>query len=425
MEAALTRRVGILQQNDSTSNVVTTHKYTVFTFVPVCLYGLLHPMKRFANFYFLCVGAMQMITEISLTQGNPSTWLTLIFLVLVDMFFLGREDITRHKADRVTNSDSAEVLSAEGEDFEKRTWADVRVGDIVKVRARESFPADLLLLRGCDPAPGQCWVNTKPLDGESDTKLRLAPKTLPGILAGAVDRNGNPSAAALRKHLTGEVLCEEPNDKVNDFQGQLRLSGQEPLMLNESNMLLRGCQLRNTEWVLGLVIACGIDTKITFSGSGSGEQEQKRGKLMRLINEMIVGVVVWLVVVCIFGGGKGSLPRSGSPPFLFLQVGKAPLPEKAAHPSFSCRWKRFPSQIRQSAPPVSYRDLVCGVGRSCAVVPQLRARRPAHLRLYRLVHHEPPLLPSRIPIRPRLTLCLHERRLHRLPFLPPPGTPCA
>ena len=53
------------------------------------------------------------------------------------------------------------------------TWADVREGDVVRVDAKEAFPADLLLLKSS--AGSQCWVNTKPLDGETDMKLRLAP----------------------------------------------------------------------------------------------------------------------------------------------------------------------------------------------------------------------------------------------------------
>ena len=75
--AGLSRRVGILQHHTAVSNVIITYKYNVFSFVPICLYELLHPMKRFANFYFFCVGVMQMIPSISLTQGTPSTWATL------------------------------------------------------------------------------------------------------------------------------------------------------------------------------------------------------------------------------------------------------------------------------------------------------------------------------------------------------------
>ena len=88
------------------------------------------------------------------------------------------------------------------------------VGDVVKIYARESFPADLLLLRASDP-PGQCWVNTKPLDGESDTKLRLAPRQTVAKLCGA--DNELPSPAAMRKAIQGVVHMEAANDKVNDF----------------------------------------------------------------------------------------------------------------------------------------------------------------------------------------------------------------
>ena len=79
------------------------------------------------------------------------------------------------------------------------------VGDVVRVMTREYFPADLLLLRASDP-PGQCWVNTKPLDGESDTKMRLAPKLSASLLG------DDCSPAALRTLLRGSVRVEEPND---------------------------------------------------------------------------------------------------------------------------------------------------------------------------------------------------------------------
>ena len=90
---------------------------------------------------------------------------------------------------------------------------------------------------------------------------------------------------------------------MNDFTGQLYLEGHEPEMLSETNMLLRGCQLRNTEWVLGLVLSTGRDTKINFKpNAASGEQEAtKRGHTVTLINRDIIGTVLLLIVCCIFG----------------------------------------------------------------------------------------------------------------------------
>ena len=40
-----------------------------------------HPLKCFSNFYFACIGAMQMIKIISITRGMPNQWLPLILIV--------------------------------------------------------------------------------------------------------------------------------------------------------------------------------------------------------------------------------------------------------------------------------------------------------------------------------------------------------
>jgi magnesium-transporting ATPase (P-type) len=125
-----------------------------------------------------------------------------------------------------------------------RTWAAVRVGDVVRVPANlELFPADLLCL-GSSGGP-QCWVNTKPLDGETDVKLRVVPPA--AIAAVGAERLGD--AQALGEALRGKVRCEEPNDKVNEFIAQLQLDGRARALVSEDNMLLRGCQLRNADWV--------------------------------------------------------------------------------------------------------------------------------------------------------------------------------
>ena len=101
----LKREVAILKPNAGRcGNLIKTSRFNLLSFVPITLYELLHPWKRFANFYFLCVGAMQMVPVITLTDGNPSTWMTLSFLVLVDMVVMAAEDMSRHKADRETNT---------------------------------------------------------------------------------------------------------------------------------------------------------------------------------------------------------------------------------------------------------------------------------------------------------------------------------
>lgn len=168
------RSTAMLQPHpDRPHNRIVTAKYSVLTFFPRATLELLSPFRKFANFYFFVVGLLQMVPTITLTNGLPSTWLPLIFIVGIDMFLMAREDKARHRADRETNAQPVDILSgdaeANGAAVRRATWGDVRAGDVVRIFTRESFPADILLLRGSDP-PGQCWVNTKPLDGETDTK---------------------------------------------------------------------------------------------------------------------------------------------------------------------------------------------------------------------------------------------------------------
>ena len=131
-------------------------------------------------------------------------------------------------------------------------------------------------------------MNTKPLDGESDVKLRLAPR----VIAPLVEKIRTPEDAAevLPTALNGaRVRCEPPNDKVNDVTAELRLVGHEATLVSEDNILLRGCMLRNTDWMLGLVLEVGPDTKVGFRGN-SEPDGFKFGHSDRIINVHIMAL---------------------------------------------------------------------------------------------------------------------------------------
>lgn len=52
------------------------------------------------------------------------------------------------------------------------------------------------------------------------------------------------------------------------------LQSPEPVFVK--NMLLRGCVLRNTSCVYGLVLNTGVDTKITRNASGTPSKKSSR-----------------------------------------------------------------------------------------------------------------------------------------------------
>lgn len=61
-------------------NQIKTSKYTPFNFIPLNLY---HQFSKVANLYFLMVGIMQMIPEISISGGMPVIFLPLSLVVMV------------------------------------------------------------------------------------------------------------------------------------------------------------------------------------------------------------------------------------------------------------------------------------------------------------------------------------------------------
>ncbi len=55
--------------------------------------------------------------------------------------------------------------------YERRTWQDIRVGDVVHLSCNEVIPADIILLHSSDES-GICHIDTSNLDGENNLKQR-------------------------------------------------------------------------------------------------------------------------------------------------------------------------------------------------------------------------------------------------------------
>lgn len=179
--------------------------------------------------------------------------------------------------------------------FEQDYWKNVQVGDFVRIYNDDQIPADIVVLSTSDP-DGACYVETKNLDGETNLKVRNAL------------RSGRRVKHARDCERTDFVIeSEPPQTNLYQYSAVARWTEQsakdpsvgtemaEPIGIN--NLLLRGCNLRNTDWVLGVVVFTGFDTKIMMN---AGLTPSKRSRITRELNWNVIFNFLILVAMCLF-----------------------------------------------------------------------------------------------------------------------------
>ncbi|KAF2353653.1 P-type ATPase subfamily IV [Trinorchestia longiramus] len=190
-----------------------------------------------------------------------------------------------------------------------RTWKELRVGDVVHLRSNELVPADILLLNSSD-SHGVCYIDSCNLDGETSLKQRESVRGL------GMDGNFDPG------QLNFSVEISPPTTKIYHFLGSIPVGeGGKRIALNESNLLLRSCFVKNTDFVEGLVVYAGSETKVMLNSSSS---RYKRSRLERHMNTAVLCCVAILLVMCLLSAtGSGvwqayfdKASASGVIPFL-------------------------------------------------------------------------------------------------------------
>eukprot|EP00557_Chaetoceros_sp_GSL56_P002726 CAMPEP_0176499310 /NCGR_PEP_ID=MMETSP0200_2-20121128/12857_1 /TAXON_ID=947934 /ORGANISM="Chaetoceros sp., Strain GSL56" /LENGTH=1734 /DNA_ID=CAMNT_0017897717 /DNA_START=151 /DNA_END=5351 /DNA_ORIENTATION=- len=211
-----------------TDNAIYTSKYNIFNFLPI---AIKEQFRRNGNLYFLVMGILMFIgTYTALFDSSVSPWTTLGPLAIVISISLAQEgaaDLKRHKSDRETNNHPGVVIRrvdemGEGAERDKHIMGgkdvhvvlinnlarpttsqrktvgtehfkfnntekianvgfqcvrrmDMRAGDIVLVKNREMVPADIILLASSGEN-GAAYIETSPIDGETNLKLRSVPQ---------------------------------------------------------------------------------------------------------------------------------------------------------------------------------------------------------------------------------------------------------
>uniref|UniRef100_A0A8D2Q2T6 Phospholipid-transporting ATPase n=1 Tax=Varanus komodoensis TaxID=61221 RepID=A0A8D2Q2T6_VARKO len=226
---------------------LSTAKYNFITFLPRFLYS---QFRRAANAFFLFIALLQQIPDVSPT-GRYTTLVPLLFILVVAAVKEIIEDV-------------------------------IAVGEIVKVTNGEHLPADLISLSSSEPQ-AMCYIETSNLDGETNLKIR----------------QGLPLTSEIKDmdslmRLSGRIECESPNRHLYDFVGNIRLEGHGTVPLGPDQILLRGAQLRNTQWVHGIIVYTGHDTKLM---QNSTSPPLKLSNVERITNIQILFLFCILIAI--------------------------------------------------------------------------------------------------------------------------------
>ncbi|KAJ6602623.1 phospholipid-translocating ATPase [Mycena vulgaris] len=335
------------------SNQVITSKYTIITFLPR---NLLEQFRRVANVFFLALAILQFFSKFS-TVSVGVVVSPLIIVVAFSAIKDGYEDLIRHQSDKRLNYSKTLILEGagwknpnamegksrtfvrglvphrrkrpavvaaalpenvdgdayttrgneSGADWEITAWEDVRVGDFVKIVDSESIPADILICATSEEE-NVAFVETKNLDGETNLKSRHA-------VAGLSHLN-NP-ADCMNALNAFSIKADRPDTNMYKVNAAV-IMGKETFPVDLSMTLLRGTVLRNTQWVIGVVMYTGLDTKIVMN---SGEAPSKRSRVERQMNPQVLIILFILFLMAVACGIGDSVlehqyqPRSA--PWLY------------------------------------------------------------------------------------------------------------
>ncbi|XP_009783474.1 probable phospholipid-transporting ATPase 5 [Nicotiana sylvestris] len=284
------------------NNYVATTKYNAVTFFPIALF---EQFRRVANLYFLLAAVLSVT---SLAPFTPVSVISpLVFVVGISMLKEAMEDWNRFLQDLKVNARKVKAHIGNGE-FMERAWKEVYVGDVIKVNKNEYFPSDLLLLSS-SYEDGLCYVETMNLDGETNLKVK---RSLEATLSLDSDERFNKFLATVR--------CEDPNPNLYTFVGNLEFEN-ESHPLSPSQILLRDSKLRNTDYIYGVVVFSGPDTKAVRNSTRS---PSKRSRVERKMDHVIYVLFTILILISIISSiGSTIFTNSEAVKWYYLELKRA------------------------------------------------------------------------------------------------------
>ncbi|KAL4494618.1 hypothetical protein ABPG72_004520 [Tetrahymena utriculariae] len=273
---------GHLQLN----NKIQTELYSKFNLFPRCL--LQYLLKRPVHILIVCylIGVIIADPDVYL-YTKSQIWLIFFLPLLLSIALYSFNehfiDKQRQKRDEIQNNrlckcftrlikNYSHLLKKLREDISEKIkdeisdkldqhlirevkWGDLEVGDIVFLKIGEVAPADLVLL---DSEDDYACIDTSQMNGDTNIKTKT-----PFHLTESKRNSGvNNNPFEFRKMLSGKIEYGKNKPDLNNFEAFIKLKKHPNWeKITNDNFIPRGSKLTYTDWVYGMVVYVGLNTK--------------------------------------------------------------------------------------------------------------------------------------------------------------------
>ena len=121
--------------------------------------------------------------------------------------------------------------------------------------------------------------------------------------------------------MAGTIHTENPNGNLHKWNGTLAYNDDQKVTLSSRNLILRGSVVRNTDFIIGVVVYVGKDTKVHYHDT---KPVPKFSWRIHRMHKIIFWLILIPTLICVWlTVGSTQFEESANTP-VYLQLEKTP-----------------------------------------------------------------------------------------------------
>lgn len=184
-----------------------------------------------------------------------------------------------------------------------KTWTkaqvrQLRVGDLILLKRNTVSPADILVIDTSDShfSDQILYTNERRVTGCNRMTTKRAVKNLRDK---NVSKTDSEALKIILPTLDGNLEYEGPSDRVQNFTGTFKLNNDPQVSrISHRNILFCGTQL-HTEWIIGIVLFTGQQTKIVQMNMVKWTRFERFQKEIKIARASLVINYLMLTMMCV------------------------------------------------------------------------------------------------------------------------------